>query len=110
MKHEFGIMPRTPGDERYDDYLPEMYAAIAVDDALIEPLMGELDGIPTYYHTRLVPGWGLAYCGITLIPPESAPRFAAVFRRHQAGGRLDCAAALFDRAAQEDRFIIHFGL
>ena len=108
MKHGFGILPQAPGDERYDTYLPERID-VSIDDEDIEPLMEELDQIPSYYHTRLVPGMGLACCGITLIPPHSAAQFAAVFRRSN-DGRYDQAAALFERAAQDGKFIIHFGL
>lgn len=109
MKHDFGLLPWIPGDERYDAYLPERID-ISIDDEDIEPLMEELDKIPSYYHTRLVPGMGLAYCGITLIPPDSAARFAAIFHSGNGDGRYSQAAALFERAAQEGKFIIHFGL
>ena len=45
-KHEFGIMPKAPGNERYDCYEPEKYSVIAIDDEYIEPCLEEFDEIP----------------------------------------------------------------
>ena len=76
--HEFGILPRDPvPGERYDTYEPERYRCVAVDDAWAEPLAEKLTELPVYWHTLDQPGRGLAYCGITLIPPASIPSILA---------------------------------
>ena len=44
---------------------------IVVDDNFIEPILIDLQ-VDCYWHTLQNPGKeGLAYCGNTLIPPES---------------------------------------
>lgn len=106
--HEFGIMDRPPvhGD-RYDCCEPEKYCMISVDDAFIEPLLPELDCLDFFWHSLDVPRKGLAYCGVTLIPPQSM------------GGVIDILKgipALFDlkklllEAKGKNKFIIHYGL
>lgn len=108
-RHHFGLLPNPPGSERYKSFEPEKYGCIAVDDAYIEPLLPEFDGIPCFWHTCQVPGNNLAYCGITLIPPESAPRFAEVFRRHDSS-RYQALLSLLTQAAKEGKYIIHYGI
>ena len=79
-KHEFGIMDRTPvSKERYDCYEPEKYKTIFVEDELLEPLHKRLNDIDFFWHSLDVPGKGLAYCGITLIPPESMDAAVKIF-------------------------------
>ncbi|MBE6963010.1 MAG: hypothetical protein E7443_00220 [Ruminococcaceae bacterium] len=105
-KHEFGIMPCVPGvHERYDAYEPEKYGCIAVDDALIECIAPEWSEIDTYWHTTDCPAKGLAYCGVTLIPPESLHAMTK--------GKTNAVSPLkelFRQAAEGKRFVIHFGL
>ena len=70
--HEFGIMQNQPmNKERFDEYEPNKYDCIVVDDNFIEPILIDLQKLDCYWHTLQNPGKGLAYCGITLIPPES---------------------------------------
>lgn len=104
--HEFGIMPCKPGKERYDSYEPEKYRCIKIDDELIEKLIDEFEGIPCYWHTISQPATNLSYCGITLIPPESAGKFIEVLIHNDA----DQLAELFEQAKRENKYIIHYGL
>ena len=95
--HEFGILPRDPvPGERYD-YEPERYGCVAVDDAWVEPLAAKLTELPAYWHTLDQPGRGLAYCGITLIPPASIPAVLAALDASEVwatlGGLLEEAGA-----------------
>ena len=106
--HEFGILPRAPRPgERYDAYEPEKYACVSVDDDWIWPLLEKLAGVPTYWHTTDRPETGLAYCGITLIPPASIPAFLAALEDAEVQPSL---RALLERARAEGRFVIHYGL
>lgn len=108
MTHEFGLMPDAPqpGD-RYDSYEPWEYDAISVHDEYIEPLLPQLNMIDMFWHTVDVPGKGLAYCGITLIPP-SAHR--AVLEIICPKVELQHLTDLVKQAAEEQKYIIHFGL
>ena len=108
MTHEFGIMAADPlPGERYDCYEPWAYDAISVHDDFIEPLMPILNEIDMFWHTLDVPGKGLAYCGITLIPPVAYPTMMEII--HPAA-ELQELFELVERAAKEQRYIIHFGL
>ena len=70
--HEFGIMQNQPmNKERFDEYEPNKYDCIVVDDNFIEPILTDLQKVDCYWHTLQISGKGLAYYGITLIPPES---------------------------------------
>ena len=71
-KHEFGIMMDTPQTgKRYDKYEPWKYDCISVDDDYVEGIAEKLNFIDFYWHTLSIKGKGLAYCGISLVPPCS---------------------------------------
>ncbi len=110
-KHEFGIMRDAPRPgERFDAYKPWKYEPVAVvDDEFVEPLSftsRTLD-MDAYWHTLDVPGKGLAYTGITLIPPTSLPRMLEVLRGREG---FEALLPLLARALEEGRFVIHFGI
>ena len=108
MTHEFGIMADDPlPGERYDSYEPWEYNAISVHDDFIEPLMPQLNEIDMFWHTIDVPGKGLAYCGITLIPPTA---FMAMLEIIRPVTELQALSELVERATKEQRYVIHFGL
>ena len=108
-EHGFGIMPVTPGKERYDTYDPEKYGCIDVDDALIEPLLPALQEMDCFWHTLRQPGKGLAYTGITLIPPASLPLFRRLLRKTEQE-ELAELLRLADKAQAENHYLLHFGI
>lgn len=109
-KHEFGLMEKTPElYARYDKYEPEKYHCLDIDDDDIEPLMMEFQKIPCFYHTRQKPGMGLAWCGITLIPPEASEAFLSVLHGH-GDEHYRLLVELFERARDEEKYVIHFGI
>ena len=107
-KHEFGIMQNAPEKgRRYDDYEPQKYNCISVDDDYLEKIVLKLGVIDFYWHTTDVKGKGLAYCGVTLIPPESMQAFAdAIDPIYE----LSDIQTLCTKALKENKWIIHFGL
>ena len=106
--HEFGIMQERPNPgERFDSYEPERFRCISVDDGAIEPLLHKLKQVKCYWHTLDRPEYGLAYYGITLIPPES---LNAVMEIVWHDRNLSDLLALLSEAQKEERFIIHFGI
>ncbi len=107
-KHEFGIMPEAPEKcIRYDEYEPEKYGCVSVDDDFLEDRLAEFAGIDFYWHTLAVSGKGLAYCGITLIPPNSMPAFIEVIA---STPELYELSQLMQKAYAEQKWVIHFGL
>ena len=106
MVHEFGIMLTDPkSGEQYIDYEPQKYNCITVHDEIVE-CFGDavLKDLPCYWCTMDRPEKGLAYCGITLIPPASLPTLL------EASSSCADLQQLITRAMNENRFVIHFGL
>ena len=109
-KHEFGIMQRDPTNkDRFDAYEPQKYNCIIVDDDAIEPILVDLTNMECYWHTLQRPGKGLAYYGITLIPPKSMDTFIRVLYS-QSEVKYISLIFLANRAKENNRYIIHFGI
>ena len=108
--HEFGIMAVDPQpDEQFSRYEPERYDCILVNDVYIEAILEEMQSVPCYWHSRQRPEQGLAYCGITLIPPTSADKMKAILERHGWPGVTELIA-LLEQAKSSGKYIIHFGI
>lgn len=107
-KHDFGIMKIAPKlNERYDAYEPEKYDCLSVDDDYIEPLLEKLSIVDCYWHTLEQSGKGLAYCGITLIPPSSIGEFLGLIEGNIGTEELK---SLLVKAKEDNHFVIHFGI
>ena len=107
-RHEFGMMQHPPQQgKRYDDYEPWEYDCISVDDEYLEGIVEKFNHIDFYWHTLDVKGKGIAYCGITLIPPRSIKAFIDVIK---GISQLSELKELSERAERENNWIIHFGL
>ena len=80
-RHEFGIMEDAPQQgKRYDAYESWAYDCISVHDDFLEGSVERFGQIEFYWHTLDVKARGIAYCGITLIPPDSIRAFLDVIR------------------------------
>ena len=107
-KHEFGLMPTDPiKGKRYDWSEPQEYNCITVNDDYILPLLNQFKVIKCYWHTIDRCERGLAYWGITLIPPESFDSFIKIISDNDNLKELAC---LMSRAKDKNKFIIHFGI
>jgi len=95
-----------PG-KRYDEYEPQKYNCISVDDDYVEKIDANLNDLDFYWHTLEVPAKGLAYTGITLIPPTSIPAVTAVIKDIV---ELNALKDLLSKALAENKWVIHFGL
>ena len=107
-KHAFGIMQNAPQKGvRYDKYEPWKYNCISVNDDYLEDIVSNFDHIDFYWHTLDVKGKGIAYCGITLIPPYSIEKFIYVIKDISGLSELK---ELSEKALNKNKWIIHFGL
>lgn len=114
--HEFGIIPQL--DDRYDyqQYEPEKYDMVVVDDDLLGLWYPDADRLPTYFHQLTRPERGLARYGITLIPPESAERLAQIIENSAPDAdaasqqELNELCELLRTAYRLDKFVIHYGV
>ena len=108
-KHEFGLMNNPPVEsKRYDKYNPEEYDnLISVYDNYIMRIADELNEIHMYWHTLKNSQKRLAYCGITLIPPEAAAEMLLITEKYP---ELQQLTRLLEIARDENKYIIHFGI
>lgn len=107
-KHEFGIMKEDPvSGKRFEEYEPQKYDCITVDDDYILPLLDKLADTRMYWHSVDDPGRGLAYCGITLIPPCSIDSVLLLISCKKEFTEL---TQLLSRAKTEKKYVIHFGI
>ncbi len=107
-KHEFGIMTFDPQPEEvFEVYEPEKYNCITVDDDYIEVLLPKLSVVDCFWHTLYNPNKNLAYCGITLIPPDSMDLFIELIDGAVGTEKLK---ELMIKAKEDNKYIIHFGI
>ena len=107
-KHEFGIMQDAPKQgKRYDKYEPRKYNCISVNDDCLEDIVSNFNHINFYWHTLDALAKGIAYAGITLIPPTSIESFIAVIKDIT---ELNELKDLLEKALVENKWVIHFGL
>lgn len=106
--HEFGIMQNAPKQgKRYDEYEPKKFNCICVNDDYLEDIVSNFNHIDFYWHTLDVKGKGLAYCGVTLIPPGSLQEFIDVIKDTPDLHELK---ELSEKALAENKWLIHYGL
>lgn len=107
-KHELGIMQNTPKlGKRYEVYEPQKYNCISIDNDYLEDIVANFNHIDFYWHTLDMPAKGIAYTGITLIPPTSIQAFTAVIKDI---AELNELKDLLEKALVENKWVIHFGL
>lgn len=107
-RHEFGIMQQDPKPrKRYDEYEPQKYNCISVDDDYIKDFVTNFNHIDFYWHSLDMPAKGIAYTGITLVPPTSLQAFIAVIKDI---AELNVLKDLLEKALAENKWVIHFGL
>ena len=109
-KHEFGIMQKGPvTNKRYDSYEPEKYNCIAIDDDYIEAVSEKLLNVDCYWHTLKRPEKGLAYYGVTIIPPNSMDALIEMLLRQDVSECIPLID-LAKKAKEDEKYIIHFGI
>lgn len=107
-KHEFGIMLDAPKKvKHYDEYEPWKYTCISVDDDDLANIVERLSTIDFYLHTLSAKGKGLAYYGITLIPPDSLKAFIDVIADIS---ELNELKKLLEQALDKNKWMIHYGI
>ena len=116
-KHEFGIIDYLIKDKRYDEYEPEEYNCISVNDDLIDEIISkyveEFTDVKTYAHIITKPMWGLNYCGITLIPPESLEKFFNIItnaNNQYKSQELNLLLKKITEAIKGNKYLIHYGI
>jgi hypothetical protein len=112
-EHEFGIINNFDTRKDYGYYTPQEYKCISVDDELISDFSRSLKIMKSYFHSNKWPEFGLAYWGVTIIPPESLPLFFDVVTssvNFKNSDELSNVAAKIIEAKEQKKYMIHFGI
>lgn len=108
--HDFGIIDIfDPNIKQYEEYTPQKYGCVSVDDSIIETIIDKLSYIDTYIHTEERPGNGLAYCGITIIPPYSLREFKDIIDAEN-NFELNELSMKIEEAIVQNKYMIHYGI
>lgn len=108
LKHEFGMMMTDPEPGQvFEEYEPEKYDCIVVDDESVQAAAEKLKSVKCYWNGLDRTETGLAYHGITLIPPESVGEMIEAFKDVTGMERLKEMMVV---AKRERKFVIHFGM
>jgi hypothetical protein len=105
--HDFGII--TDDKIEYKDYEPAKYGCVEVDEDALDNIAIQFKDIDTFWHSRLRPNYGLAYWGITLIPPRSLGAFKAIFEATENLAFAEVVTVINNAIAQ-NKWVIHFGV
>lgn len=107
--HEFGVMKRAPAwEEMYEKYdLSLCGETAAVEDDEVNTLWEHFGSIPCFWHSLQRPTQGLAYTGITLIPPSSAKN---LLDRLPQQDQLCSLKGVLHSAWEKGCYVIHFGI
>lgn len=112
LTHEFGIIDDI-SEKSYKSYAPVKSQCISVDDEIIANLIKPLSLMKTYFHSLNRPEYGLAYYGITIIPPESLPTFLDIVLSTDGLKQFDDLNELGQKIIQaknENKYMIHYGI
>jgi len=112
LTHEFGIIDDIT-KKTYKSYAPEKSQCISVDDEIITNLMKPLSLMKTYFQSLNRPEYGLAYHGITIIPPESLPTFLDIVLSTDDLKQYDDINELGEKIIQaknKNKYMIHYGI
>jgi hypothetical protein len=113
LVHEFGIIDDINDKRLYTGYVPELNDCIVIDDDIILELVKDLEIMKTYFHDLTRPNFGLAYHGITLIPPQSLALFLEIVLSNKKIKHFEDTAILctkIQQAIKSNKFIVHFGI
>ena len=106
--HAFGIMDRPPEPGRdYGDYAPERYVCAWVEDDALQEAAEAVSNVDCYWETLDRPSKGLAWYGVTLVPPDSLPALLSALEDRPG---LQPVRRLLAQAERAHQFVIHFGI
>jgi hypothetical protein len=120
---DFGIIDDFDFEKDYADLgygiefvdLLKKYNCISVPDDMLESWMMGLTDMPTYFGCYNRPKKGLARYAVTLIPFASLPRFIKTITEKTTEEFTNIPEylellALLEKAMQDEKFVIHFGV
>lgn len=117
LRHRLQAEDFTALRAMHEQLVYKQFRTIAFDDDLVLPWFNDhFTDIPVCWGTPDRPGVGVDYCGVSLIPPDSArvmiERLAARAARVDADerGELERLIALLRQAVDADRWAICFGV
>lgn len=110
LAHQFGIIKEIESlwDIKYE---PQEYKCVSVPETQIKKIFEPLKLTKTYWHNIDRPEFGLAYDGVTLLPPESLRLFQdIVLINCMKTGEVSELCLLIQEAIYGNKYMIHFGI
>ncbi len=109
--HEFGIIGKVDDNKKYDSYEPEKYSCVSVDDEIIFKIIEEMKCLKTYHHSLSRVSFGLAYYGVTLIPPESLKELITIIEKNIfQNNEVNTLLTILKYGLEKNKYIIHYGV
>lgn len=109
--HEFAILQGVPAaEDEYDCTMLRWLVSVGVEDEVLESIRERQQFIPTFYGSLKRRGKGLAYYGVTLVPPDSLAAFQDVLEFGDVEKAVMELIALVKLAREQNCYIIHFGI
>lgn len=116
--HQFGIIENFDKNNDYGYYTPAAYNTVDINDELTDNWYKRLTMMKSYFHCYNRPATALAFCGVTLIPPESLDLFYDIVAVDTKKENLTFEQAenlsellnMILKAKKHNKFMIHFGI
>lgn len=111
--HQFGIITNLDKNKDYGYYHPEEYHCVVIHDDAMSNWGERIQTMRSYYHCFSRPATGLAWCGVTLIPPESLGLFYDIVANDTHAAFVEQVPPLLGmilKAKKNNQFLIHFGI
>lgn len=111
--HKFGIIDDFNEKKDYSEYKKEEYNCISIDDELVVHITKYLKNLKTYHNNFNEEANGLAYTGVTIIPPKSLAYFydiVATVNQFKKSTELSNLSTLILEAKKNEKYLIHYGI
>lgn len=110
--HEFGIINNFSADglSEYNEYNPQKYNCISVDDDYIIPILDKLTNLETINPCIPEKYNGLCYYGITIIPYNLLKKFIEILIKNENNSVYKNLINLLNEALNMKKYVIHYGI
>lgn len=106
--HHFGIIENID-DIKENGYNFQEKKQVSIHDDIMNEFSGDLLSMKTFWENLDHPALGLAYFGVTLIPPESLSTFLDATIKQKMDEYSDLANLII-KANENNKWMIHYGI
>ncbi|WP_277490782.1 MULTISPECIES: hypothetical protein [unclassified Breznakia] len=110
LYNDFAIIDKVRRNNEYSFADAKNYKRIRILDYYVSFWADQLEDMNTFWHRLDSPNTALARAGVTIIPPRSLPLFYEVVEEAAQTKEEQELLALIEKAIEEKKYIIHFGV